>query len=194
MSDYLARLLAEEVAKAARRKCFVSYYSGDKAAVDKFIADFSNIFIPKAIGVSDGDEFINSNDSDYVMTKIREKYLGDSTITLCLIGNCTHSRRYVDWELKTTLRRGSYTPNGLVGILLPEMGTSGHLPSRFKENWNKEESNGYAIYRSYPTSEASLRGWIEDAYSRRTSHADLIVNTQEMYKYNRKCLVHDVSH
>ena len=194
MGDYYTRLLAEEAAKAAaRRKCFISYYSGDKAAVDRFIADFSNVFIPKAIGVSDGDDFINSTDSDYVMAKIREKYLGDSTVTLCLIGKCTHSRRYVDWEIKTTLRRGNYIPNGLVGILLPEM-DSAHLPSRFQENWNKDESNGYAIYRSYPKSEDSLRSWIENAYLRRTSHANLIVNTQEMYKYNKKCAVHGVTH
>lgn len=194
MSEYLARLLAQEAAKTNRRKCFVSYYREDKVAVDKFITDFGNVFIPKVIGVSNGDDFIDSNDSDYVMTKIREKHLGDSTVTLCLIGKCTHSRRYIDWELKTTLRRGSYTPNGLVGILLPEMGTTGHLPSRFKENWNKDESKGYAIYRAYPTNEALLRGWIEDAYSRRTSHANLIVNSQEMYKYNKKCLVHEVTH
>jgi len=66
MSDYIASLLAAEAAKAARRKCFISYYSGDKAAVDKFISEFSDVFIPKAIGVSDGDDFINSNDPDYV--------------------------------------------------------------------------------------------------------------------------------
>jgi hypothetical protein len=194
MSDYIASLLAAEAAKAARRKCFISYYSGDKAAVDKFISEFSDVFIPKAIGVSDGDDFINSNDPDYVMSKIRQKYLGDSTVTLCLIGNCTHSRRYIDWELKTTLRRGSYTPNGLVGILLPAMGNSGNLSSRFKDNWSKDESKGFAIYRSYPTSAAALRGWINDAHSRRTSHAHLIVNSQEMMKYSRKCLVHDVTH
>lgn len=194
MSDYLASLLAAEAAKANRRKCFVCYCSGDKAAVDEFIADFGDAFIPKAIGVSDGDDFINSNDSDYVMSKIREKYLGDSTVTLCLIGNCTHSRRYVDWELKTSLRRGSSTPNGLVGILLPSMGTSGHLPPRFRENWNEDESKAYAIYRSYPSSTTQLRGWIEDTASRRTSHADMIVNSQEMMKYNRKCIVHGVTH
>ena len=194
MSDYFASLLASEAAKANRRKCFVSYYSGDKAAVDKFIADFSDTFIPKAIGVSDGDDFINSTDSGYVMSKIREKYLGDSTVTLCLIGNCTHSRRYVDWELKTTLRQGSYTPNGLIGILLPSMGTSGHLPPRLGDNWNEDESKSYAIYRSYPSSSSALRGWIEDAFARRTSHASLITNSQDMMKYNRKCRVHDVTH
>lgn len=194
MSDYYASLLASEAARANRRKCFVSYYSGDKTAVDKFIADFGDVFIPKAIGVSDGDDFIDSTDSGYVMSKIREKYLGDSTVTLCLIGTCTHSRRYVDWELKTTLRQGSHTPNGLIGILLPSMGTSGHLPPRFNDNWNEDESKGYAIYRSYPGSSTALRGWIEDAFARRTSHASLITNSQDMMRYSRKCRVHDVTH
>lgn len=194
MSDYIASLLAAEAAMTERRKCFISYYSGDKAAVDKFISDFSGVFIPRAIGVSDGDDFINSSDSDYVMSKIRQKYLGDSTVTLCLIGNCTHSRRYIDWEIKTTLRRGSYTPNGLVGILLPSMGNSGILPPRLKENWCADESKGFAIYRSSPTSAAELRGWINAAYSRRSTHAHLIVNSQEMMKYSRKCLVHEVTH
>lgn len=194
MSDCYSRLLSSEAAKSDRRKCFVSYYSGDKAAVDKFIADFGDVFIAKAVGVSDGDDFIDSTDSGYVMSRIREKYLGDSTVTLCLIGNCTHSRRYVDWELKTTLRQGSHTPNGLVGILLPTMGTSGNLPPRLTDNWNKDESKGFAIYRSYPSSANSLRGWIEDAFARRTSHASLIINSQDMMKYNRKCRVHDVTH
>lgn len=178
-----------------RRKCFVSYYSGDKVAVDRFVAAFNHVFIPKAIGVSDGDDFINSDDSDYVMSRIRQKYLGDSSVTLCMIGHCTHGRRYIDWELKTTLRRGSYTPNGLVGILLPHMGDSGHLPDRFRENWNgDDESRGYALYRSYPPGQETLRAWIETAHARRTSHADLIQNSQSMLKYNRQCKVHGVTH
>lgn len=190
----LASLIAAESAKADRRKCFISYYSKDRAAVDKFIADFRDVFIPKTIGVTDGDDFINSTDPNYVMSRIREKYLGDSTVTLCMIGECTHSRRYIDWELKTTLRRGDYTPNGLVGILLPNMGNTGYLPPRFKENWNKDASKSYATYHSYPTSSELLRGWINDAFSRRTSHANLIVNTQEMHKNNRQCLVHGITH
>jgi hypothetical protein len=172
----------------------VSYYAGDTKAVDQFLADFSDVFIPKVIGVSEGDDFIDSNDADYVMGRIRQEYLGDSTVTLCMIGTCTHSRRYVDWELKTTLRRGSYTPNGLVGILLPHMGNIGHLPPRFKENFQPNENDCYAIYRSYPSSKELLRGWIEEAFRRRTEKADLIVNSQEMLKYNRACNVHNVTH
>jgi hypothetical protein len=191
MSDALRRALED----ATRRKCFISYSSGDATAVDRFLSDFSSAFIPKAIGVSDADDFIDSENADYVMARIRQEYLGDSTTTLCLVGPCTHSRRYIDWEIKTTLRRGSYTPNGLVGILLPEMGDSGYLPPRFRDNWNQQdEARSYAIYRSYPSSTQQLRGWIEDAHSRRTTHADRIVNSQDMMKYNRVCRVHGVTH
>jgi hypothetical protein len=194
LSEMYRMQLALEAAKSARRKCFVSYYSKDKNEVDKFIKQYGDVFIPKVIGVTDKDDFINSENSNYVMSKIREKYLGDSTVTILLIGLCTHSRRYIDWELKTTLRRGEYTPNGLLGILLPSMGNSGQLPPRFKENWEKDESKGYAIYRSYPSSGQQLKNWIEGAYARRTSHANLIKNSQAMHKYNHKCIVHNVTH
>lgn len=177
-----------------KRKCFVSYYAGDARAVDQFLTDFGDVFIPKVIGVSEGDDFIDSNNADYVMARIREKYLGDSTVTLCMIGSCTHSRRYVDWELKTTLRQGSYTPNGLVGILLPHMANSGHLPPRLEENWQRNENDCYAMYRSYPSGKEQLRGWIEEAFRRRIEKAGLIVNSQEMLKCNRSCKVHSITH
>jgi hypothetical protein len=193
MSDWLTQYLEVERAKANRRKCFISYYSADREEVDQFIASFSDVMITKAIGVSDGDDFIDSTDADYVMNKIREKYLGDSTVTILLLGSCTHSRRYIDWELKSSLRRGSYTPNGLLGILLPSMGSSAVLPPRFKENWDKDDSK-YALYRSYPNNSSTLKSWIEEAYSRRTSRANLILNSQEMFKYSRKCEVHGVTH
>lgn len=194
-NDLLNQLLsAAQKSDQVRRKCFISYYAGDKKIVDKFIADFEDVFIAKAIGVSGGDDFIDSNNSDYVMQKIRDKYLGDSTITICLIGDCTHSRRYVDWELKTSLRQGAYIPNGLLGILLPYKGTSGIIPPRFADNWKKGEADCYAMYRAYPESKASLRQWIEKAFDRRTSRSKAIVNTQEMMKYNRKCQVHGETH
>jgi hypothetical protein len=178
-----------------RRKCFISYYGGDKPHVDRFITDFGQAFIPKVIGVTNGDDFINSTDSDYVMAKIREKYLGDSTVTICLIGSCTHSRRYVDWELKTSLRQGlTSPPNGLLGILLPYQGTAGHLPSRFRANWNTDDRGAYAILKPYPTTRQALIGWIEGAFSRRSTRANLIANGDSMFGYNRNCLTHNETH
>lgn len=193
LHNILARLLAEQQ-QPIRRKCFVSYYSADTKAVDKFLTDFGDVFIPKVIGVGDGADFINSSDSEYVMSRIRSEFLGDSTVTICLIGTCTHSRRYIDWELKTGLRQGNYTPNGLLGILLPHMGSSGHLPQRFRDNWNNDSSKSYALYKSYPSSKEELRGWIEQAFARRSSHVRLIQNSQDMFKYNRSCQIHNVTH
>jgi hypothetical protein len=180
-----------------KRKVFISFYQGDRTEVDNFIEKWSDregVFTAKALGTSDNDDFINSDDPEYVMTQIREKYLGDSSVTIILIGTCTHSRRYVDWEIKSSLRRGSYTPNGLIGIVLPSKGDSAHLPPRFKDNWTTGEANCYARYRSAPTSADQLGEWIEDAYAARTSRAELINNPQEMMKYNAKCKVCGVTH
>jgi hypothetical protein len=194
LNEIYKQMLLAKLNEQIRRKCFISYYSSDSKEVDKFLADFGDVFIGKSIGVSNGDDFIDSDDAEYVMSQIRKIYLGDSTVTICLIGKCTHSRRYIDWELKTSLRKGSYTPNGLIGILLPSMGNAGHLPPRFQDNWQKEEDSSYAIYRSYPKSKAELQKWIESAFDRRTSKVDLINNSQTMMKYNRKCEVHDETH
>lgn len=177
-----------------KRKVFISHYKGDRDEVDGFIEDFSDVFIPKVLGANDNDDFIDSANTDYVMQRIREKYLGDSTVTIVLIGSCTHSRRYVDWEIKSSLRRGQYTPNGLLGILLPSQGKSAHLPPRFKENWEKGEINCYARYRAYPSFAQQLADWIEDAYQARTSRTHLIQNSQDMMKYNSKCKVCGETH
>ena len=192
--EILLRALAD-MNKPKRRKCFISYYHGDQAAVDKFVESFEDVLIAKAIGISEEDDYINSDDPEYVMSRIRSEVLEDSTISICLIGQCTHSRRYVDWELKASLRQGdAFEPNGLIGILLPHMEDKGHLPDRLKANWSTDEGKSYALYRSYPRDAKELRDWIENAYSRRTSHKHLISNSQDMMKYNSRCLVHSVTH
>lgn len=172
----------------SRRKVFISHYKGDRVEVDAFIKAFSTVFIPKVLGANDNDDFISSTNTDYVMQRIREKYLGDSTVTIVLIGSCTHSRRYVDWEIKSSLQKGQDNrPNGLIGILLPSQGNSAYLPPRLAANWTKEEPNCYARCKFYPRSREELSLWIEDAYDARISRANLIKNPQEMMKSNSIC-------
>jgi hypothetical protein len=82
-----------------RRKVFISHYKGDRTEVDEFIERFGNqekVFIPYVLGANDNDDFINSTDPNYVMSQIRKRYLQDTTVTIVLVGSCTHSRRYVD--------------------------------------------------------------------------------------------------
>lgn len=176
-----------------RRKAFISHYKGDRTEVDQFINDFSDVFIPKVLGANDNDDFIESSDTAYVMSQIRKKYLSDSTVTIVLIGSCTHSRRYVDWEIKSSLTQGENTPNGLLAILLPSQGTSGQLPQRFLDNWDSEQTK-YARFRAYPSSKSQLAEWIEDAHSARTTRNRLISNYQEMMKYNRVCKNCKITH
>lgn len=180
-----------------RRKVFISHYKGDRTEVDAFVDYFANrngVFIPKVLGANDNDDFINSTDTDYVMRRIREKYLEDSTVTIVLLGSCTHSRRYVDWEIKSSLRQGQFIPNGLMGIVLPSQNNTAHLPTRLADNWNSEHRNCYARFWSYPSSTTQLSDWIEDAYLARTARASLISNSQDMMKYNARCKICGVTH
>jgi hypothetical protein len=177
-----------------RRKVFISHYKGDKSEVDAFISTFYQAFIPKVLGANDNDDFIKSTDTDYVMRRIREKYLDDSTVTIVLLGRCTHSRRYVDWEIKSSLQQGSRPPNGLLGIALPSTNNRVHLPPRLEDNWEQGEYGCYARFRGYPSSVAQLKAWIEDAYQARTTRNHLIHNSQDMMKYNHMCKVCGVTH
>ncbi len=177
-----------------RRKVFISHYKGDRDEVDAFITKFEKAFIPKVLGANDNDDFIDSTNTAYVMRQIREKYLQDSTVTIVLLGHCTHSRRYVDWEIKSSLQQGSSLANGLLGIALPSTSNSAYLPPRLVENWERGENNCYARCIAYPSSVERLKVWIEDAYMARTTRAHLIKNSQKMMKYNRECRVCGVTH
>ncbi len=164
-----------------RRKCFISYHHTDQAAVNKFIDDFDSrrdVFIARAVGVS--QDLINSQNTDYIMRRIRELYLADSTVTIVLLGNGTWARKYVDWEIASTLRNDQNNRrSGLVAITLPN--ASAELPPRFRDNWvDHNHGVGYAKWWKYPTSASSLADIIEDAFEGRTSRSHLIDNTRRL--------------
>ena len=180
-----------------KRNVFISHYKGDQAEVDAFIKRFAtleNVFTPYVLGANENDEFIDSTNPEYVMNQIRTKYLLDTTVTIVLVGSCTHSRRYIDWELKSSLRQGEYTPNGVMGIILPSQGNSAHLPPRLSENWSEGNVNCYARFYVYPNAAEDLGSWIEDAYRARLERANLIKNSSDLMKYNLKCKVHGITH
>lgn len=165
-----------------RRKCFISYHQADLPLVDRFIARFGrHNFIKR--GITLPEEVIGSSDTAYVMRRVRQLYLRDSTVTIVLIGPCTWSRRFVDWEIQASLRRSANGhPNGLIGILLDPR-IHPRLPPRLAAN----RASGYARYHYYPKNVATLESWIEDAYLARVTRRAKIVNPRERYKYNRSC-------
>ena len=186
----LAKSLTE-AQKTARHKCFISFHQADAAEVEKFIDDFEDAFIPMVLGVSDDDDFIDSSDTDYVMEQIREKYLTNSTVTIVLVGACTWARRYVDWEVYSTLRNDENNKrSGLMAITLPSYARTSNrqLPPRVGDNVLGDKGDeGYARWWKYPSSASSLQSIIQQAFEARTLKPHLINNSRDRKKYNSSC-------
>ena len=199
--DYLRQLLSPQpapspLAQPTRRVVFVSHSHLHETETKQFLKDFEGAFIQRHIGVSDRDDFIESNDPAYVMRRIREKHIGPATVTIVLVGNCTHSRRYVDWEIKASLQQGKdRLPNGLLAIQLPSCPNGAFLPPRLGKNLRVNDLQGYARYYQYPRNAAELPRWIEEAFQARRTIADRIVNpSDDMMSNNAKCRICGVTH
>jgi hypothetical protein len=168
---------------------FISYHQDDQDEVEEFLDEFEDSFISKVLGVSDEDDFIDSDDTDYIMRRIREKYLTDSTVTIVMIGACTWSRKYVDWEIASTLRNDANNKrSGLLATTLKsEANGAKRLPARLDDNVNRDSENndiGYARWMKYPKSASSLEAWIEDAYDQRDTEPD---NSRDLRERNSTC-------
>jgi hypothetical protein len=160
-----------------RHKCFISYHKEDAEEALAFVESFESVFIPKSVGISVDDPLIDSDDNDYVMNRIRDKYLADSTVTILLVGRCTWARKFVDWELYSSLRRDPKNRlNGLLAIELQSIAGRGvSLPARAKLNMRSNSNpEPYGRYIKYPSSRSDLQGWIDDAFAARSTRAKLI--------------------
>src|SRR5438874_6156605 len=92
----VAEAAAARKTDATRHKCFVSYHVDDITEVEAFLDDFGTEFIPRSVGVTVEDDFVDSTDEDYIKRRIRELYLTDSTVAIVLLGGCTWARKFVD--------------------------------------------------------------------------------------------------
>lgn len=186
-----AQAFASRQGKVApvRHKCFISYHGADIDGVTAFVDEFSSVFIPRVVGVSDSDHFndpVTSTDEDYIKSQIASKYMWDSSVTLVYVGACAWSRKFVDWEIAASLRNSEKNRrNGLLGIT-PADRSQNEIPARLQRNLNSD-GDAYARYNFYPTSEESLRSWIEDAYKARTARANLVVQGGPLKSYNSSC-------
>lgn len=108
-------------------KCFISFKKEDewyKKTIQKW-SDYNKVdMIDKSL-----NEPIDSNDEEYIMRKIREDYLSDSTVTIFIIGSKSSEslgwdeQKYIKRELQASLYNGEYpnNRNGILGIVLPSM-------------------------------------------------------------------------
>ena len=171
-----------------RRKVFVSYHHDN----DQFYADH----IRNLYGALDAlidqslDKEIESNNDDYILHKIRTEHLKESTVTIVLVGSDTWKRKWIDWEIYSSLRpyRGR-TINGLLGIILP---TATYLPPRLEANCNFQNI-GFGVTQ---TGYARLLSWeqvftpvpkVDDYYHRIQFNQQTQRNKRSLMKYIEEC-------
>lgn len=185
----VAEAAAARKVDATRHKCFVSYHADDMSEVETFIDDFGSEFIARSVGVTVEDDFVDSDDEEYIKRRIREKYLTDSTVTILLLGKCTWSRKFVDWEISSSLRDDAKNKrNGLLVYPLPSMNNSTTLPNRVRDNWVKDnQAASYARYLSYPGTTSVVRSNIESAFTDRTTKGHLVDNSRDLRMVNSSC-------
>ena len=104
-------------------KCYISFKTEDEDYKKRIQEELDIDMIDKSL-----DDEIDSEDEDYILSKIREDYLSDSTVTIHLIGlysaenRGSEEQKYIKRELQASLYDGEENRrSGILGIVLPSM-------------------------------------------------------------------------
>lgn len=162
-----------------RRKVFISYHHrGDQDWFDYFSTLFGEIyeiFYDRSL-----DGRVRSNDPEYVNREIREENIAGSSITVVLCGAETWKRKFVDWEIRSTLHH----EHALLGVGLPSapLNENGKIvvPSRLHDNIR----SGYAVWTAWTKDANQLRLKIEQALAA-SANTSLIRNGRPKMERNR---------
>ena len=171
-----------------RHKCFISYYhDSDQFYKDKFVRlfdDYYDIFIDGSVGDGDIPDYLST---ETIRQKIRDNYLRDTSVTIVLIGPETWKRKYVDWEISSSVRNTQKNPrSGLLGILLPNHPNYGEntftpniIPPRLYDN----VKCGFAKIYNWTENPNIISSWIDAAFKRKNDvQPD---NSRDMFARNR---------
>jgi len=162
-----------------KRRIFISYHHDSD---QWYYNEFSRFFAYGYEAIKDNslDRLIDSDNTDYVIRRIREKYITGTSCTIVLCGPQTRWRKYVDWEIKATLDR----KHGLIGIKLPNNPADPqgryHKPDRLQDNVD----TGYAVLLNWNELNKRpefLKGTIEIANNKSSI---LIANNRDLRKRN----------
>ena len=153
-----------------RRKVFVSYHhAGDQSYYDflaTYCGQYLELFSDRSLG-----EPVRSRDPEYVNRAIREDYIVGSSVTIVLCGYDTSGRKYVDWEIRSTLHHR----HGLLGVILPtirrdQLGRA-IIPDRLNAN------KYYAHFIDWTYDHEAWKQGIATAYDRSQNLAWIIDNS-----------------
>ena len=161
-----------------RHNVFVSYYHRDdqeyRELFENMFSNYYDIMVSKSVEMGDiDDEYLST---ERIRQIIRDRYLRDSTVTVVLVGKHTWQRKFVDWEIGSSIRKTqNSTRSGLLGILLPT------YPRRFGDmsNYNRYTipprlydniDRGFAKIYNWSDDPDQVQSWIHDAFKRRNEN------------------------
>jgi len=137
-----------------KRAVFISYHHGrDQAYYDYFAHVFAESY--QSIRDKSLRQEIWSDNSEYILRRIREDYLTGTSCTLVLCGRETPWRKFVDWEIKATLDK----EHGLIGIALPTSPVSNgkvFVPHRFFDNYQSRYALWLTWGQLFPDQQANV--------------------------------------
>ena len=156
-----------------RHKVFISFHNKDQHYKDWFLREMSGDIVDKS--VSDGDIDDRNMKTTTIRQKIRDEFIADASVTIVLIGSETYTRKHVDWEISSSLRKTKKNPRcGLVGILLPNH--PDYATPKFREKLipprlsaNTKGKDPFARIYHWPKGSgvSHIRQWIDEAFQRR---------------------------
>lgn len=154
-----------------KHKIFVSYHhGGDQAYYNAFSKAFHDTY--DVIYDNSLERSIDSDNTDYVMRRIRENHITGTSCTIVLVGAETWKRKYVDWEIKATLEK----EHALIGVYLPSAPrdpNSGSItvPGRLHDNIK----SGYAPWLSWSEITSSATK-LEQYIAKAKSHSKQLID------------------
>ena len=172
--------------EAPRHKVFISFHHDDQYYKDWFVQMMEDDIVDESVG--DGD--INDNiATETIRQNIRDGFIRDATVTVVLIGLRTWQRRYVDWEIGSSLRSTRRNSRcGLLGILLPNhpnYNTRKYnprlIPPRLADNCSGDDP--YALIYNWSYQTQNIRNWIHRAFQRRNGTPPN--NARDQFRNNR---------
>jgi len=161
---------------SVRHKVFISYHHElDEVIKKRFALRFGSLhgtILSAGVDLGDIDPSLHP---ETIRQKIRDEYLREASVTVVLVGALTWQRKYVDWEISSTLRDTKlHARGGLLGILLPEYraahpgGGRGQddphtIPPRLHDNVEA----GYAKLHDWSEDAGDVKTWVHEAYLRK---------------------------
>ena len=153
-----------------RHKVFVSFYDEDRRYRRKFVEMMGDSIVDKSVGYGDINETVSVST---ILRNIREYFIADATVTVVLIGPCTWQRKYVDWEIASSLRDTKMNPRcGLLGILLPnhpdyrkQTYNPHRIPPRLADNLRGADP--FASLVNWPDRSSVIQSRIHEAFKKR---------------------------